>query len=100
MHHLKTEEYTYDLSAPLPGRGPDSRVRVEPGEVCPLCQEQKLPTLQDHECDDECGASEHRSIRCILQIVPEPGEDCALCEEQKPNEHALYMRKWRAKKRG
>ena len=31
--------------------------------------------------------------------VPGPGEECPLCHEKTPNEHALEMRRWRARKK-
>lgn len=42
------------------------------------------PSMQNHECDDECQAEEHRSIRRMLNIKPEPGEECSLCGRKMP----------------
>ncbi len=71
----------------------------QPGAICPTCERIQPPTVQDHECDDRCQEAEHRSIRCILQIVPEPGEECPLCREKTPNARALEMRRYRAKRK-
>ena len=67
---------------------------------CPACGQVKMATLEDHLCDDECQAAEHKALRCMLQIAPEPGEKCALCDEKKPSEAALKMREWRRKREG
>ncbi len=80
---------------------PTGSLRPEPGAICPTCERVQPVTVQDHDCDDKCQEEEHRSIRCILQIVPEPGEECPLCREKTPSENTLRVRKWRAgKKRG